>query len=93
MKLNLNQIAQRRAHLQAQAASQRAELAQQMERFRAPLTLVDRGMEAIRFVRRNPLLLVGASTLFIALRQYGSGKWLRRGWLVWQLVRRLRSKQ
>lgn len=92
MKLNLDQLAQRRSHLQALAASQRAELGQRIERLRAPLALVDRGVEVIRFVRRNPLLLAGASTLFVALRQYGSGKWLRRGWLAWQLVRRVRRK-
>ncbi|BBP04043.1 hypothetical protein TPL01_15780 [Sulfuriferula plumbiphila] len=92
MKPNLDPLAQRRRHLQALAASQRAQLGRRIERLRAPLALVDRGVEAIRFVRRNPLLLAGATTLFVALRQYGSGKWLRRGWLAWQLVRRLRRK-
>ncbi len=92
MKHNLDQLAQRRSHLQALAAAQRADIGRHIERMRAPLALVDRGVDAIRFVRRNPLLLAGASTLFIALRQYGSGKWLRRGWLAWQLVRGLRRK-
>lgn len=92
MKHNLRQIAQRRNHLQAQAALQRVQLGQSIERLRAPLLLVDRGVDAIRFVRRNPLLLAGAGALFIALRQYGAGKWMRRGWVVWQLMRRLRRK-
>ncbi len=92
MKHNLHQIAQRRNHLQAQAALQRVQLGQSIERLRAPLLLVDRGVDAIRFVRRNPLLLAGAGALFIALRQHGAGKWMRRGWVVWQLVRRLRRK-
>ena len=91
MNPNLHRIAQRRSHLQIMAASQRAELGQCVERLRAPLALVDRGVEAIRFVRRNPLLLAGASILFVALRPYRS-KWLRRGWLAWQLVRRLRNR-
>lgn len=92
MNLNLQNRAQRRSHLQAVAASQRAELGQCVERFRAPLALVDRGVEVIRFVRRNPLLVGGASALLVALRPYRISKWLRRGWLAWQLVRRLRNR-
>lgn len=92
MKHNLHRIAQRRSHLQTLAALQRVELGQSIERLRAPLLVVDRGVDAIRFVRRNPLLLAGAGALFVALRQYGAGKWMRRGWVVWQLVRRLRRK-
>jgi hypothetical protein len=92
MNLNLDRIAQRRSHLQEVAASQRAQLGQCVERLRAPLALVDRGVDAIRFLRRNPLLLGGASALFIALRRYRISKWLQRGWLAWQLVRRLRNR-
>ena len=92
MNLNLDRIAQRRSHLQEVAASQRAQLSQCVERLRAPLGLVDRGMDAVRFVRRNPLVLGGASALFVALRRYRMGKWLQRGWLAWQLVRRLRKR-
>ncbi|HUW29725.1 MAG TPA: YqjK-like family protein [Sulfuriferula sp.] len=92
MKHNLHQIAQRRSHLQALAALQRVQLGQSIESLRTPLLLLDRGVDAIRFVRRNPLLLAGAGALFVALRRYGAGKWMRRGWVVWQLVRRLRRK-
>lgn len=92
MKSNLDQIAQRRSHLQALAALQRVQLGQSIERLHTPLSLVDRGVDAIRFVRRNPLLLTGAGALFVALRQYGAGKWVRRGWVVWQLVRSLRRR-
>jgi len=92
MNLKLQRIAQRRSHLRAVAASQRAELGQCVERLRAPLALVDRGVEVIRFVRRNPLLVGGASALLVALRPYRMSKWLRRGWLAWQLVRRLRNR-
>jgi len=92
MKFQLDQLARRREHLQALTARQRLELGQHVEPLRAPLALVDRGMEAVRYVRRNPLLVAGASTLFFALRKKGSGKWLRRGWLAWQLIRRMRMK-
>ena len=92
MNLNLDRIAQRRSHLQEVAAIQRAQLSQGVERLRAPLALADRGVEAIRFMRRNPLVLGGASILFVALRRYRMGKWLQRGWLAWQVVRRLRNR-
>lgn len=92
MNLNLHWIAQRRRHLQDVAASQRVQLGQCAEGLRSPLALLDRGVNALRFLRRNPLLLGGASALFVALRPFRMGKWLQRGWLALQLVRGLRKR-
>lgn len=92
MKRHLDQLTRRRHHLQALIASQRIELGQYVEPLHAPFALVDQGMEAIRFVRRNPFLVAGASTLFMILRTKGKGKWLRRSWLAWQLARRFIRK-
>jgi hypothetical protein len=91
MNLDLNDIAQRRRHLQTLAASQRAQLSLSLERFRTPFSLLDRGVNIVRFVRRYPLILGGASALFVALRPLRMGKWMRRGWMAWQLVSRLRK--
>jgi len=92
MRHHLNQLARRRHHLQALVASQRIELGQNMEPLRVPLARVDQGVEVVRFVRRNPLLVAGASTLFMVFRTKGTGKWLRRSWLAWQLARRFLRK-
>ena len=98
MNLNLHDIAQRRSHLQTLAASQRAQLGLALERFRTPFSLVDRGLNIVRFVRRYPIILGGASALFVALRPgrlvrpMHMGKWMRRGWMAWQLLSRLRKR-
>jgi hypothetical protein len=84
------QLAERRRQLVAQAAAQRITLAHDMEPWRARLALVDRGVNVVRYVRRHPALLAGAALLLVVLRPRYAVKWLQRGWLVWQVGRRLR---
>jgi hypothetical protein len=90
MNQKLTRLAERRSQLVAQAAVQRINLAHDMEPWRARLALVDRGVNVVRYVRRHPALLVGAALLLFALRPRHAVKWLQRGWLVWQVGRRLR---
>lgn len=90
MNRKLAQLADRRRQLVAQAAFQRTALAQDMVPWRARLTLVDQGVAAIRYLRSRPFLILGVALLFAAVRPRGAGKWLRRGWLAWQIGRRLR---
>lgn len=90
MNQNLTQLAERRRSLVAQAAAQRIALAHDMEPWRARLALADRGVDAVRYVRRHPALLVGAALLLVAWRPRHAVKWLQRGWLAWQFGRRLR---
>ncbi len=92
MKRHLNQLTQRRHHLQALITNQRIELGQYVEPFRVPLARVDQGVEVVRFVQRNTLLVAGASTLYMVFRTKGTGKWLRRSLLAWQLARRFLRK-
>jgi hypothetical protein len=90
MNQKLTRLAERRRRLVAQAAAQRIALAHDMEPWRARLALVDRGVNVVRYVRRHPALLAGAALLLVALRPRYAVKWLQRGWLVWQVGRRLR---
>lgn len=83
------QRADRRGQLLAQAAAQRTALAYTLEPWRVRLARVDRGVAAVRYVRRHPVLLVGASLLLAAMRPRRIGRWLQRGLVVWQLGRRL----
>ena len=83
------QLAERRQQLIAQAAAERSALAQNLEPWRARLALVDQGVSAVRYVRRHPALLAGGALLFAVLRPRRVGSWLQRGWVVWQLGRRL----
>lgn len=91
MNHELTRLAERRSQLVAQAAGQRAALARELEPWRARLTRVDQGVAVFRYIGRNPAVMVGvAALLFVVLRPRRVGKWLQRGWLVWQLGRRLR---
>ena len=80
-------LVQRRQQLVAQAAAQRTLLAQDFAPWRAPLTLADRGIAALGYVRRHPALLVGATLLMVVWRPKRAGVWLSRGWLAWRLGR------
>lgn len=90
MNQKLAQLAERRSQLVARAAAQRTALAHNLEPWRTRLALADRGIAALRYVRRHPALMVGAALLLAALRQRRVGKLLQRGWVVWQIGRRLR---
>ncbi|MDO9272473.1 MAG: YqjK-like family protein [Rugosibacter sp.] len=94
----LTRLAARREQLIAQAAAQRMALAQSIEPWRAPLALADQGLVVVRLIKSRPAWLVGAAALFLAvlrpagLRSGHIGKWLRRGWVTWQIVQNLSRK-
>jgi hypothetical protein len=90
MNHKLTQLGERRRRLVAQAAAQRLALAHDVEPWRARLALVDRGVDAVRYVRRHPALLMGAALLLVVWRPRHAVKWLQRGWLIWQVGRRVR---
>jgi hypothetical protein len=89
MNKKLTQLAKRRQQLVAQAAVQRTALAISMEPWHARLALADRGVAALRYIRRHPALMLGAALLLAALRPRRVGKWLQRGLVAWQIGRRL----
>jgi hypothetical protein len=92
MNNKMTQVVQRREHLVAKAAAQRAALGRAIEPWRTPLALTDQGLRALTYVRRHPQWLVGGILLLAVLRPRGLGKWLGRGWLSWQMLNRLRSR-
>ena len=89
MNSTLKRLAERREHLVAQAAAQRTVLAQDMTPWRAPLALADRGVAAVRTVRRHPAWLLGAVLLFAAVRPRRAGKWTGALWAGWRLGRKM----
>jgi len=91
MKNNAIPLAERRQHLLAQVALQRIALAQGIEPWRMPLAVADQGLNALRYVRRHPVLLVGGLGLLAALWPGRTWTWLRRGWGAWWVMHRLRD--
>ena len=91
MNDKLIRLAQRREHLIAQAAAQRMMVAQNIEPWRVPLALADQGLTALRFIKSHPAWIVSGGVLLTALRPGLAWKWLRRGWVTWQIVHKLRG--
>jgi hypothetical protein len=87
MNAKLIELVERRTTLVASAATQRAELAQALAPWRGPLTLVDRGLGAVGYVRNYAPLLVGVVAFGLPLRPLRVARWLWRGWLVWRVAR------
>jgi hypothetical protein len=83
-------LADHRQRLISLAAAQRSALAQNIEPWRIPLARVDRGLAALRVIRHKPVWIVGG-LLLVAVLRGNSIKWLRRGWVAWRLLPRLRE--
>jgi YqjK-like protein len=84
-------LAERRQRLVDNAAAQRIALLQNIEPLRKPLALADRGLNALRYVRSHPALLLLGALAFAVLRPGRIGAKLRRAWVALQFIRNLRS--
>ncbi len=87
----LNELAARREKLVARAAAQRALLAQSLAPWPPRLVWVDRGIAAVKYLRRYPAALAGVGLLVTALRPLRAAGWLQRGFLLWQVGSTLRN--
>ena len=92
MSEKLIRLAERRERLVARAATQRTALALNIEPWRLPLARADQGLAALRYIKSHPAWIVGGVVLLAALRPGRVGKWLRRGWVTWQIVHKLRGR-
>lgn len=79
---------QKRGELLAKIAAQREQVTEIGTRLQAPLSLADRGLAAIRFVRSNPLLVAGVAALFV-IRRHGVIGLVLGVWRVWKGYRYL----
>ena len=93
MSEKLCTVFQRRKHLVAEAATQRLLLAQNIEIWRAPLAKVDRGLAAVRYIKNHPIWVAGTGLgLLTVVGPNRAGKWFQRGFVMLQIVRKLRNK-
>jgi YqjK-like protein len=93
MNKKLTKLAKRRERLILDSTMQRAQLVQIADTWREPLALADKGLLAMSFVRKHPIIMVGVSA--ILLKMLGPsrvGKWFSEGLIVWQFMRKLQSK-
>lgn len=92
MNKKLTLLAERRERLVNESAQQRLTLAQNIEPWRLPLTLADRGITALHYIKHHPEWMVGGVVLLLALRPHRVMKWLGRGLLTWQMLHELRPR-
>ena len=78
----------KRQRLIAQAALQRTLLAQDMDAWRKPLAMADKGLSVLHYIKQHPALVAGATLLSIT-KPTGVGKWLRRSLIVWQVAKKV----
>jgi len=94
MNSSLDNLAKKRQDLVDQAQMQRLALAEQMQAWHQPISLLDYAINIVRYLKQHPLLLAtGGSALLSVLKPSALRVWLQRGLLVWQLVSRFRKKQ
>lgn len=86
-------LAERRRHLITLAAAQRRRLAADVEPWRKPLSLADRGIAAARFIGHHPAWIVASAVAPMAIRATSLGTWVRRGLAAFQIVRGLRGRR
>jgi hypothetical protein len=93
MNNKLLELAKRRERLIQEAADQRVKLTQAVDVWREPMALVDKGFAALSFIKKHPVWMASGSAILLRVLQPAKvGKWVSRGWIAWQLMRKLQTK-
>ena len=91
MKKKLASIAVRRQKLVAQAAEQRLALAHHIQPLKSGLSLADKGLTIVHYVKKHPVLIMGIAAVIGMLRPTRGVKWLRRSWVASLIMRGLHA--
>ncbi len=91
MSRKLDQLQERRAKLQLEAALQRQVLVGNIGFWRQKLKLVDRALSGINFLRRNPLLLIAGGGLLAWLRPVSMARIALGAWAGLQSLKQVRG--
>lgn len=86
-------LAERRACLIEQVKQQRAAMSEEAEPWRVALARADEGLAALHYVKNHPVLLVGGTSILLAV--VGPGRlwrWLGRGWVAMRMVNKVRIR-
>ena len=86
MNGQLSAVMQRRGELLDRIASQRVQMAEIGARLQAPLSLADRGIAVVRFLRSNPVLVTGVIA-FLVVRRRSAVAAVGVIWRVWKAYR------
>jgi len=88
----LTELALKREQLQQQITRQRIILARDIEPLAKPLAVADQALDLLRRASAHTELVLGGLIILATWRNRGPGKWLRRGWLTWEISQNLQKK-
>jgi hypothetical protein len=91
MSRKLDQLNERRARLQLEAASHRQVLAGNMRFWHQKFRLVDRALSGVHFLRRHPLLLIAGGSLLAWLKPVGMARIALGAWAGLQSLKQVRG--
>lgn len=93
MNNNIIQLSARRAALLAKIENQRLALADAITPLRRPLSLADKGLNAMRYLASHPVLVAGIATaVVVATRPKNWIFVLGKGWMMLRLLLAARQK-
>lgn len=92
MNPRLLEIALRKQRLQFQAEQQRQELSAGLAVVDSVLDKVDRLRDGVHWLREHAPVVSTFALVLLLLRPRFTLRWARRGWLGWQLYRRLKGR-
>lgn len=92
MSKRLIELAERRERLVALVALQRSEFSRSLSPLRTGCAVADKGIMAMRYLQKHPVLLAGGVGLLVALRPRKAFSWLKRGWFAWRMVQKMRHR-
>lgn len=85
------ELALKKQRLQIRSAILRDDLAAFAGGLKPVFALADRGRSALRWLRRHPLVPVVAGVALLTARPRAVLRWAQRGFLAWQMLRKLSS--
>ncbi len=84
-------LALKKQRLLMKSAQLRQALAGQTRPLLPLFAVADRIQLGARWLKRHPALPVAVATALLVARPRAAFRWLRRGWFLWQTLRRLQS--
>ena len=94
MNNSLVTLAKKRQRLVEEAQMQRVVVANQLQAWHKPISMLDYAMNMLRYVKQHPVLVAsGGSALLSMFKPNALSLWLQRGLLAWQILSKFRKKQ
>ena len=93
MNTTLVKLAKKRQRLVEEAQIQRRVVADQLQAWHKPISMLDYAINMLRYIKHHPVLVAsGGSALLSMLKPNALSLWLQRGLLVWQILNKFRKK-